>query len=91
MSQNTSCQYCNNHILAFRSDPPCDLVHHTKKLVLAEQQSQKPQQHECSGADRPTAAVPTGRHLSSDPCSHGNPGAVTICLPQAHESWILKY
>lgn len=67
VSQNSSCQYCNNHILAFRSDPCHDLVHHTKKLVLAEKQTQKPQEHECSRADRPTAIVPTGRHLISDP------------------------
>lgn len=67
MSQNSSCRYCNNNILAFRSDLSRDLVHHTKKLVLAEKQTQKPQEHECSEADRPTAAEPTRRHLSSDP------------------------
>lgn len=67
MSQNSSCQHCNNHTVAFRSDPTRDLVHHTKKLVLAEQQIQKPQHRDCSGADRLTATVPTRRHLSSDP------------------------
>lgn len=52
MSQNSYCQYCNNHIFAFRTDPSPDLVHHTEKPVLTEKQTQKPQHHNRSRTDR---------------------------------------
>lgn len=73
MNQNSYCQYCNNHIFAFRSDLTPDLVHHT-----TDNQTQKPQCHDCSRTD--------GRLwvLTWRPASHQQPAGPE---PHGPELW----
>lgn len=65
MTQNTYCQYCHNRKVIFRSDPSPDLVHHNKKLVLTEKQTQKPQRHYRSRTDRRPSCNPEAHPTSS--------------------------
>lgn len=74
MSQTSYCQYCSNHIFAYRSDLTPDLVHHTMENIKPRSLNATTAPGQAEGCGPDLEACPTSSQqdlspvdLSSDP------------------------